>query len=311
MKKLESYGIELDESMPYSPKIIYLNGEPSNYVICTDGSVYNIKKGIAKTATECSNGYLKYTLYLNNREYSRYAHRLVAEAFIRNPKNKPEVNHKDRNKKNNDLSNLEWVTKIENIQHALKTEELGNKTGVYIFDDDTIKRAIKLLSSGKYSVTDISIMTNIPKFKLYDIKNKKSFIHLSKNSDFSAYEYFKDNKKYSDEKIKYVCKLLVENELTPVEISRLSNIPQSYILEILGHKKRKDISKEYDFSHYDKKIYRCEYGIDIIETIDKLILEGYRNCDIRDYLRFPKDSNRYKSLINNRKIRLRKLGKIS
>ena len=53
---------------------------------------------------------------------------MVAEHFISNPENKPQVNHKDSNKQNNYIDNLEWVTEKENIQHAYRTN-LMNQSG--------------------------------------------------------------------------------------------------------------------------------------------------------------------------------------
>lgn len=88
-----------------------------NYEISDEGQVRNIKtKRILKPSSV--NGYLKVTLRKNNKGYSKYLHRLVAEAFL---EGEGEVNHKDGNRANNSIENLEWVTHRENIQHSFST----------------------------------------------------------------------------------------------------------------------------------------------------------------------------------------------
>lgn len=66
-------------------------------------------------------GYMSVVLTSNNKSKTFLVHRLVAKTFITNIENKPEVNHKDGNKLNNCVENLEWCTKSENIQHAFDT----------------------------------------------------------------------------------------------------------------------------------------------------------------------------------------------
>lgn len=63
--------------------------------------------------------YVCVNIYLNGKAVKCLVHRLVATAFLDNPDNKPQVNHKDGDHTNNNVSNLEWVTSSENVQHSL------------------------------------------------------------------------------------------------------------------------------------------------------------------------------------------------
>ena len=89
----------------------------SNYEINKVGQVRNkYTHKLLKGGTV--GGYLNYTLYVNNKMESRRAHILVAKQFIPNPENKPLVNHKDENKFNPCVDNLEWVTPSENLRYG-------------------------------------------------------------------------------------------------------------------------------------------------------------------------------------------------
>lgn len=68
--------------------------------------------------TDNGNGYKIVSLRKNTKRYSRYVHRLVAEAFVENEHNKKIVNHKDYNKENNNATNLEWCTQKENVEYS-------------------------------------------------------------------------------------------------------------------------------------------------------------------------------------------------
>lgn len=87
----------------------------NNYSINKNGEVRNDVTGrIKKPYINSANGYLTVDLYSGNKSKKVTVHRLLAEAFIPNPENKPCIDHKDGNRQNNSLSNLRWATYSEN-----------------------------------------------------------------------------------------------------------------------------------------------------------------------------------------------------
>lgn len=98
------------------------------YWVSEDGYVYSRKFGkvIELKGKKNSRGYLYVGLYNSGSRKFFRVNRLVAIAFIPNPENKPQVNHKDGDKLSNCVSNLEWCTGSENVLHAFR--ELGRKS---------------------------------------------------------------------------------------------------------------------------------------------------------------------------------------
>lgn len=110
------YPSELD-GIPYE---IIMDGR---FRVYSNGTIYRKNtRGLIREAKQSyvsrDKKYAVVTYTENGKQTSYYVHRLVAEAFIPNPEDKPQVNHKDGNPLNNNVENLEWVTSKENVAHA-------------------------------------------------------------------------------------------------------------------------------------------------------------------------------------------------
>ena len=108
--------------------IVFVNPIPGfeeEYGISEDGDVYsyNSKRFIIPYLDQ---GYYKVMLTRDGKQYQKRVHRLLAETFIPNPNNLPFVDHIDRDKTNNSLSNLRWATNQQNCMNASKTKNTSS-----------------------------------------------------------------------------------------------------------------------------------------------------------------------------------------
>lgn len=118
-----------------------------------------------------SNGYECIDLYnRNHKKQKYYVHRLVAKAFIGNPENKPEVNHKDCNPQNNKVDNLEWVTSVENkkagdtplhMSQAQKSKKSCKPVEQYTLDGVFIKGYISAADAARETGIDSSTISKV------------------------------------------------------------------------------------------------------------------------------------------------------
>lgn len=111
----------------YTPKGGKPIEEDPNYIVYPDGRVYGLHKGDWKILTPNRDGYIMLSTKINGKKKSLTIHRLVAKAFIPNPENLPFVDHKDRDKSNNNVDNLRWCSR--QVNNCNKSKQKNNTSG--------------------------------------------------------------------------------------------------------------------------------------------------------------------------------------
>lgn len=140
-----------------------IDGFP-DYEVSNLGRVCSFKGKYPKILKSYKNrsSYLYIILCIGGKQVTKKVHRLVAEAFVSNPENKPQVNHIDEDKLNNMAENLEWVTRRENMNHGTgikRSAEARSKAvvqyttgGVFIAEYNSLAEAERVTGIAKSSI---------------------------------------------------------------------------------------------------------------------------------------------------------------
>jgi hypothetical protein len=130
----------------------YINEYDGLYMISNYGNVYSIPRKNTKgglVRKDYHFGYNRVTLCKDGKTKKFFVHRLVAQHFLPNPNNLPQVNHKDENKSNNRVDNLEWCTAKENCNYGKRNEKILHKRCKQIVQISKLLNKINFYNSAK------------------------------------------------------------------------------------------------------------------------------------------------------------------
>ena len=251
---MSKYEVKLKERKHF----IYFNGKKTKFQVSTLGKIYD-----TETNTEVPQEPYIYTdyryVYLCDRKVKLHkgflVHRLVAKSFINNPKKKKTVNHKDGNKRNNCLYNLEWMTHAENNQHALENglrNQNGELNGNAKYTDEQVEMVCKLLQEGNFSNKKIAKLTGLSKemvsmIKIGKVRCPQSDKYNWKTIKFSEMHGENHPQATIDEKtVRKICEMLQSGKYKRKEIQVLLNLKTVFVIDnIKARKTWTEISKDY------------------------------------------------------------------
>jgi hypothetical protein len=136
-----------------------INGFNGRYQVSNAGRIRNAHTDFIRKPVEDKDGYYQIRLYDSGCQGTYKIHRLVAEAFIDNPCNLPLINHKDEDKKNNTVDNLEWCTKEYNNNYGSRAQKILRKINqIDLHSNKIIKTYVSIASAAKeYNINPSSI----------------------------------------------------------------------------------------------------------------------------------------------------------
>lgn len=172
----------------YVPIIMF--GHKTKYVVSTDGDIYNIETGKKLVPEITTRGYQRVLIYYKGKRKHCSVHRLVADAYLPNPRCLPEVNHKNGNKLDNTVYNLEWCTGKYNVRHSydMGLNHSGDDSCNASMTNKTAMLIAQCFEDNVLTMTEISNLTGVSKRVLKHIFYGECWQRVVKGYDFSKYD---------------------------------------------------------------------------------------------------------------------------
>lgn len=165
-----------------------------------------IQRELILKQTMSTTGYLKVELKKDGKRKSIKVHRLVASAFLDNPEGKKTVNHKDGNKTNNEVSNLEWNTHSENINHAFETG-LSHRTEISkeLLENLYVEKRLSTVAISKLTDTTPTIVSDNMRRYGIQIRTRKEAMNKYRIDENELHKDFENGLKNKALAQKYHC----------------------------------------------------------------------------------------------------------
>ena len=239
----------------------------SNYCITKDGGVYSLlsSKFLKKAKGTVNSGGEYYRVNLVNdegKQVTKKIHRLVAETYIPNEKNLPQVNHIDGDKLNNSVRNLEWCCPKSNSIHAMQNNlrdprnrnskiklvekeyivHTDRDSGKRVYNSDDVHLICKMLQDG-YRICDVTRVSGFHRKDVQDIRNNENeeYLEITQTYDFDHLPKFS---KTNVDTVLEICEQLSEG-LGINEVSRMFSVDRKVVANIYNRKNYKKISSNF------------------------------------------------------------------
>ena len=217
-------------------------GYEDRYKCSSDSQIYSLISNTTLKPGVGARGYLQVVLYKDGKRSTRGVHSIVSLVFLGKRPDGMHVNHKDCDKMNNNLENLEYVTPKRNVEHAIENglrNTLGEKNQSSILSNEDIPAIRKMLSDGKLTRKQIAEKYNVSIATIFNIASGRNWDSVEGGTCLDL--GYRPRNDMDENTVREIRRLVASGKYTQQEIANIFNVCRSSISAIKNRKVWRDI----------------------------------------------------------------------